>query len=411
MRQFLPISRGIQGLKRLAPVPGLGATSSYHSGASFAYPKTVKIAEMGPRDGLQNESQILPTETKIEFINRLSETGLKYIEATSFVSKAWVPQMGDATDVLSGIQKKPGITYSALVPNSRGMEGAVAVKCDEIAVFAAATDSFSRKNINCTVLDSLERFKPVMEAAKANNIRVRGYVSCALGCPYEGPVAPDAVGFVAASLLELGCYEISLGDTIGVGNPFSTRQLLHAVKNHIPTERIAVHFHDTYGMAIANVSAALEMGISVVDSSVAGLGGCPYAKGASGNVATEDVLYLCQSLGIETGVDMDAIVEVGDWICRELGKQYKEDGTLVTPIVPRINRSKVGVARLSHYKSYRKSEDELDEIMSLEEAKEAVSASQEDSDLKALEARKKKVLDSLNASQIGLQWPVRRSYM
>lgn len=410
MRQFLSIPRGFKGLKQHALIPGLGAQGSYHSATNFAYPKTVKIAEMGPRDGLQNEAKILPTETKIEFINRLSETGLKYIESTSFVSKKWVPQMGDAAEVLSGIEQKPGITYSALVPNSRGMEAALAVKCDEIAVFAAATDSFSRKNINCSVLDSLERFKPVMEAAQANNIRVRGYVSCALGCPYEGPVAPDAVGFVAASLLELGCYEISLGDTIGVGNPFSTRQLLHAVKNHIPTERIAVHFHDTYGMAIANVSAALEMGISVVDSSVAGLGGCPYAKGASGNVATEDVLYLCQGLGIDTGVDMDAIVEVGDWICHELGKQYNDDGSLMTPVIPRPNRSKVGVARISHYKSYRKSEDELDEILALEEANGA-AAPQTDIEFEALEKRKKKVLDSLNASQVGLQWPVRRSYV
>ncbi|MBP2312899.1 hydroxymethylglutaryl-CoA lyase [Azospirillum soli] len=283
-------------------------------------PKSVRMVEVGPRDGLQNEKQIVPTEVKIGLVNRLAEAGLTAIEAGSFVSPKWVPQMADTPDVFAGINRKPGVRYVALTPNAKGLEGALAARADEVAVFAAASESFSQKNINCSIAESLERFAPVMEAAKAQNLPVRGYVSCVLGCPYEGEIAPPAVAVVAGELLAMGCYEISLGDTIGTGTPAKAQAMIAAVAERVPTDKVAVHFHDTYGQALANILATLEMGVAVVDSSVAGLGGCPYAKGASGNVASEDVLYMLNGLGIETGVDLDKLVAAGAYISEAIGR-------------------------------------------------------------------------------------------
>jgi len=280
----------------------------------------VRIVEVGPRDGLQNEVRTVPTSAKIELINRLADAGLTAIEATAFVSPKWVPQMADNARVMAGIRRKPGVAYPVLVPNLQGFEAAAAARAEEIAVFGAASESFSRRNINCSIQESLARFEPVAAAAKARNIRVRGYVSCVAGCPYEGDVAPDAVASVAEKLYAMGCYEISLGDTIGVGTPGAIQAMLRAVAERVPLDRLAVHLHDTYGQALANIYAALELGIAVVDSSVAGLGGCPYAKGASGNVATEDVVYLLNGLGIETGVDLEQLAAVGRTICAELGR-------------------------------------------------------------------------------------------
>lgn len=287
----------------------------------MALPTAVRIYEVGPRDGLQNEKDILPAPVKIELIDRLSATGLTHIEATSFVSPRWVPQMGDAATVMAGIKRAPGVAYPVLVPNEKGMEGALAAGVREIAVFAAASESFSQKNINCSIAESLERFKPVIAAAQAQNIKVRGYVSCVSGCPYEGAIDPERVADVAAALVEMGCYEISLGDTIGVGTPLKIQQMLRAVIKRVGVSALALHCHDTYGQALANIYAGLEMGVSVIDSSVAGLGGCPYAKGASGNVATEDVLYMLQGMGIETGVDLQAVVETAWFIAGHLNKK------------------------------------------------------------------------------------------
>jgi hydroxymethylglutaryl-CoA lyase len=307
-----------------------------------AYPKRLKLFEMGPRDGLQSEARFVPTEAKVEFIQRLLSAGSAWVEATSFVSPKAVPQLGDGSAVLAGVAarsgelRRRGATLSALVPNIKGFEAAAAAGLTEVAVFAAASDAFSQKNINCNVQTSLERFAPVFAAAAAARIRVRAYVSCALGCPYSGHVAPAAAAFVARALLDAGAYEVSLGDTIGVGSPPTVRSLLLACRDAgVPIEATAVHFHATYGLALANIATALEMGISVVDASVGGLGGCPYARGASGNVATEDVLYLTQALGIEVegNPDIDALAETGDWMCKQLGVS---------------NRSYVGVARLSH---------------------------------------------------------------
>jgi len=283
-------------------------------------PHSVRIVEVGPRDGLQNEVRTVPTSAKIELINRLADAGLTAIEATAFVSPKWVPQMADNARVMAGIRRKPGVAYPVLVPNLQGFEAAAAARAEEIAVFGAASESFSRRNINCSIQESLARFEPVAAAAAARNIRVRGYVSCVAGCPYEGDVAPDAVASVAEKLYAMGCYEISLGDTIGVGTPGAIQAMLRAVAERVPLDRLAVHLHDTYGQALANIYAALELGIAVVDSSVAGLGGCPYAKGASGNVATEDVVYLLNGLGIETGVDLEQLAAVGRTICAELGR-------------------------------------------------------------------------------------------
>lgn len=285
-----------------------------------AYPKTVRIVEVGPRDGLQNEKTTVSVETKVELINRLSASGLKTIEAGAFVSPKWVPQMADTDKVYAAIEKKPGISYPVLVPNEKGMEGAVASGVKEIAVFAAASESFSQKNINCVIAESLERFKPVIETAKKLGIKVRGYVSCVLGCPYEGDIQPAAVVKVAKALYDMGCYEISLGDTIGTGTPVKTRSMLQAVKKEIPTAALAVHFHDTYGQALANILVALEEGISVIDAATAGLGGCPYAKGASGNVSTEDVLYMLNGMGIETGIDIQKVAETGRFITAALNR-------------------------------------------------------------------------------------------
>ncbi|TMW64311.1 hypothetical protein Poli38472_012933 [Pythium oligandrum] len=296
-------------------------TRSFVTVGGLQYPSQVKIVEVGPRDGLQNEKSVVSTEDKVQLINMLSQTGLKAIEATSFVSPKWVPQMGDNTDVLTRIDRKPGVWYPVLTPNLKGFESAVAAGAHEVAIFGAASEAFSKKNINCSIDESLERFRPVCDQAKELGIRVRGYVSCVLGCPYEGHVAPEVVADVAQKMFDMGCYEISLGDTIGIGNPKSTLEMLRATKAVVPVENLAVHFHDTYGQALSNILIALQEGVSVVDSSVAGLGGCPYAKGASGNVATEDVVYMLHGLGIETGVDLHKVVEVGDFISNVLGRQ------------------------------------------------------------------------------------------
>ncbi|MFN4324264.1 MAG: hydroxymethylglutaryl-CoA lyase [Azonexus sp.] len=283
-------------------------------------PSHVKIVEVGPRDGLQNEKQVVPTEIKIELIDRLAEAGLTVIEATSFVSPKWVPQMGDNSAVLAGIHRRPGVTYAALTPNLQGFDGAAAAQADEVAIFAAASEHFSRKNINCSIAESLKRFEPVVSAASALEIPVRGYVSCVVGCPYEGAIAPAQVASVVQTLFDMGCYEVSLGDTIGVGNPASIQRMIEACARVVPIEKLAGHYHDTYGMAIANIYASLQSGMAVFDASVAGLGGCPYAQGASGNVATEDVVYLLQGLGIETGIDLAKLAVIGDWISSALNR-------------------------------------------------------------------------------------------
>lgn len=286
----------------------------------MGYPQKVKIVEVGPRDGLQNEKQQVKLSDKLDLINGLGDAGLKVIEAGSFVSPKWVPQMADSAEIFEKLQRKSGITYTALTPNMRGFEGALAAGVDEVAVFGAASESFSQKNINCSIAESLDRFEPVMQAAKANNLKVRGYVSCVLGCPYEGEISADKVAEVSRRLLDMGCYEISLGDTIGVGTPVKTAMMLDKVLDQVPLEKIAVHFHDTYGQALANILQALQLGINVVDSAVAGLGGCPYAKGASGNVATEDVVYMLNGMGIETGVDLNKLAHVGQAITSALGR-------------------------------------------------------------------------------------------
>ncbi len=278
------------------------------------------MVEVGPRDGLQNEQAIVPTEVKVGLIDRLTDAGLPAIEATSFVSPKWVPQMGDAAQVMAAIRKRTGVRYPVLTPNMKGFEAALAAGCDEVAVFVAASETFSRKNINCSIAESLERARPVTDAARTHGVRVRGYISCVLGCPYEGEIAPERVRDVAAALKGMGCYEISLGDTIGTGTPGKTRKLIATVSEAVPIAEQAGHFHDTYGQALANAYAALEMGVAIFDSSVAGLGGCPYAKGATGNVASEDVLYLLEGLSIETGVDMTRLRIAGQFISDFLGR-------------------------------------------------------------------------------------------
>jgi hydroxymethylglutaryl-CoA lyase len=283
-------------------------------------PKQVRLVEVGPRDGLQNEPASIPASVKIALIDRLSETGLRGIEATSFVSPKWVPQMADHAEVMTGIRRVEGVRYSALVPNLKGFEAACAAGVDEVAVFAAASETFSLRNVNCSIAESLDRFAPVLEAARSVGMPVRGYVSCALGCPFEGGVAPRAVAQVAEALFRMGCREVSLGDTIGVGTPGAARRMVEAVAARVPVERLAAHFHDTYGQALVNLYAVMELGVAVIDSAVAGLGGCPYAPGASGNVATEDVLYLLDGLGIESGVDLDRLIAAGRFICDHLGR-------------------------------------------------------------------------------------------
>jgi hydroxymethylglutaryl-CoA lyase len=296
------------------------------------FPERARIVEVGPRDGLQNEKQTISAETKIQLVQKLTDAGLSYIETGSFVNPKWVPQMAGSEAVFSAVQRVPGVTYAALTPNLKGYQRAIAVDASEVAVFVAASEAFSQKNTNCSIAESLERVRETVEHARAAGVRVRGYVSCVVGCPYEGDIDADKVAEVASALSDLGCYEISLGDTIGVGTPASIRQMLSAVARKVPVEQLAVHLHDTYGQALANIYAALEMGVAVIDASVAGLGGCPYAKGASGNVATEDVVYLLNGLGIEHGVDLDKLVDAGDYICQTL---------------KRSNGSKVAIALLN----------------------------------------------------------------
>lgn len=284
-------------------------------------PKKVRIVEVGPRDGLQNEKQPIDTDTKIQLIERLARAGVQYCEAGAFVNPKWVPQMAGSDEVFKKITRDPKVIYAALVPNLTGFARAVAVNASEVAVFCAASEAFSQKNTNCSIDQSLERAKDVIDAAKAVNIPVRGYVSCVVGCPYEGDITPQQVSYVAEKLLAMGCYEISLGDTTGVGTPASVLAMLQHVTGLVPIDKLAVHFHDTYGQALANILAALQAGIAVIDSSVAGLGGCPYAKGASGNVATEDVVYMLDGMAIETGIDLPTLIATGNWICDQLGRQ------------------------------------------------------------------------------------------
>ncbi|PJK12206.1 hydroxymethylglutaryl-CoA lyase [Lysobacteraceae bacterium NML120232] len=286
----------------------------------MSQPNHVRIVEVGPRDGLQNEKTFIATADKIELINRLSQTGLKTIEATSFVSPKWVPQMADAAEVFAGIEKHPDISYPVLTPNLQGYERAKAVGAKEVAVFTAASETFNLKNTNVGIDQSLQRFAPILEAARADGIKVRGYVSTVLGCPYQGEVPLEDVVRVAHALHQMGCYEISLGDTIGVGTPGKARAMLRAVSEAVPMSALAIHFHDTYGQALANILACLEEGVAVIDAAVSGTGGCPYAKGASGNVASEDVVYMLHGLGVETGIDLDRLVETGQWLAGKLGR-------------------------------------------------------------------------------------------
>lgn len=289
--------------------------------AGAALPDSVSLVEVGPRDGLQNEAEGMPLADKIALVEGLAAAGLRTVETGSFVSPRWVPQMADSEAVFTGIRRRGGVVYAALTPNGRGLERALAAGADEVAVFAAASESFSRRNINCDIAASIERFRPVLAAARDAGLRVRGYVSCVLGCPYEGPIAPAAVLRVSERLLDLGCYEISLGDTIGVGTPGSMATLLEALLAALPREQLALHCHDTYGQALANILVGLQHGITRFDSAVAGLGGCPYADGASGNVATEDLVYMLQGMGYDTGIDLDALVSVGNRACAVLGRR------------------------------------------------------------------------------------------
>ncbi|RMQ43291.1 Hydroxymethylglutaryl-CoA lyase [Pseudomonas cichorii] len=296
----------------------------------MSLPQRVRLVEVAPRDGLQNEARPVSSADKVQLVEDLAAAGLKHIEAGSFVSARWVPQMADSAQVFARLQQQPDVIYSALTPNLKGFENALAAGVREVAVFASASETFSRRNINCSISESLERFLPVMAAAQLHGIRVRGYVSCVLGCPYDGYIAPRQVASVANELIAMGCYEVSLGDTIGTGTPEATRELFNAVAGQIPRGRLAGHFHDTYGQALANIYASLLEGIAVFDSSVAGLGGCPYAQGASGNVATEDVLYMLSGLGIETGIDLQRLIVAGQRICA---------------VLERRNGSKVATAR------------------------------------------------------------------
>ena len=284
-------------------------------------PTSVTLVEMGPRDGLQNESASISLATKLRLIDDLAAAGLNVIESGSFVNPKWIPQMADSAEVFRGLQRRAGVRYTALTPNLQGLERALDAGADEVAVFAAASEAFSRKNINCGIAESLQRFEPVMARAEAAGVRVRGYVSCVLGCPYEGEIAPQNVLEVARALLGLGCHEVSLGDTIGTGTAGSTQRLLDALLPQIPAQQLALHCHDTYGQALANILVGLQNGIATVDASVAGLGGCPYARGATGNVATEDVVYMLNGMGIHTGIDLDALVSAGARISEALGRR------------------------------------------------------------------------------------------
>ncbi|KAH3712335.1 hydroxymethylglutaryl-CoA lyase, mitochondrial-like isoform X7 [Dreissena polymorpha] len=303
---------------------------TYTKASIAGLPTYVKIVEVGPRDGLQNEKEVITTHSKIELINLLSQSGLPTIEVTSFVSPKWVPQMADHSEVLKGITRYPNVTYSALTPNLKGFQGALAAGADEVAIFGAASETFSQKNINCSIEESLHRFEAVSKAATIARLPMRGYVSCVLGCPYEGEVKAEKVAHVCQELIDLGCYEVSLGDTIGVGTPGAMRELISVVSKVVPVDRLAVHCHDTYGQSLANIFAALQMGVSVVDSSVAGLGGCPYAKGASGNISTEDVVYMLHGLNIKTGVDIQKVIEAGQFISKVLGRPSHSKVALAT---------------------------------------------------------------------------------
>jgi hydroxymethylglutaryl-CoA lyase len=284
------------------------------------YPARVKIVDVAPRDGLQNEKGSVPTEVKVELVNRLTDAGLQSVEAGSFVSPKWVPQMADSAEVMARIRRKPGVAYPVLVPNLKGLDAAIAAGAKEIAGFAAATEAFSKRNTNCTIAESMVRQKEVCDAALSAGLRVRGYISVVLGCPYEGEVKPKAVADIARQLRDMGCYEISMGDTIGTGTPARAQRLFDELARDIPVTMLAGHFHDTYGQALANMLAVMEQGVAVFDSSVAGLGGCPYAKGATGNVATEDVLYMLNGLEIQTGIDMDKLLDAAEFICARLGR-------------------------------------------------------------------------------------------
>lgn len=284
------------------------------------YPARVKIVDVSPRDGLQNEPGSVPTEVKVELVDRLSDAGLQSVEAGSFVSPKWVPQMADSADVMARIRRKPGVAYPVLVPNMKGLEAAIAAKAMEVAGFAAATEAFSKRNTNCTIAESMQRQAEVCKAALGAGLRVRGYISVVLGCPYEGEVKPEAVADVAQQLFDMGCYEVSLGDTIGTGTPARAQRMIEMVSKKIPVEKLAGHFHDTYGQALANILAVMELGVATFDSSAAGLGGCPFAKGATGNVATEDVLYMLNGLGIDTGIDMNRLLDAAQFICTHLGR-------------------------------------------------------------------------------------------
>jgi hydroxymethylglutaryl-CoA lyase len=287
---------------------------------SATLPKAVRIVDVGPRDGLQNEKTPVPTDVKVALIERLADAGLPAIEATSFVSPKWVPQMADAAQVMARIKRRPGVSYSVLTPNLKGFEAALAASADEVVVFGAASEAFSQKNINCSIAESIERFAPVARAARDAGMRVRGAISCALGCPYQGKVEPDAVGYVARLMHDIGVHHIGVADTIGVGTPAVTQRAMQAALAVYPVDEVSGHFHDTYGQALANVYASLELGIATFDTSVAGLGGCPYAKGATGNVATEDVVYMLHGLGIETGIDLDRLRDAGRFISDHLGR-------------------------------------------------------------------------------------------
>ena len=285
-------------------------------------PTAVKIVEVGPRDGLQNEKQTISAEVKIDLVNRLSDAGIPNVEAVSFVSPKWVPQMATSSEVMQGIRRRPGTIYSALVPNMKGFDAALAAKMDEVVIFGAASEAFSQKNINCSIAESIERFRDVAQAAKQHGMRLRGSVSCALGCPYQGEVTPEAAADVVRRMRDLGCDEIDIADTIGVGTAGQVKRVFERAAKEFPLERLAGHFHDTYGQALANILAALQLGVSTFHSSIAGLGGCPYAKGATGNVATEDVVYMLHGMGIETGLDLNRLVQTGAWISGSIGKPY-----------------------------------------------------------------------------------------